>query len=89
MPLLKDPQSLPTEQQAYVVTSAGNHGSLVETRWKYNRWGPEAVPEVEELYDLKNDPGETRNHVQDAEFRGELRRLRAAFDQKKALATGN
>ena len=88
VPMLKIPKACPADEQAYVVTHGAELGSLIGPRWKYNRWGPEAVNEAEELYDLEKDPGETRNLVHHPEYKNQLVRLRAAYDARRNLANG-
>jgi arylsulfatase A-like enzyme len=48
-------------------------------RWKYIRW-VEARPVVEELYDLRIDPGEERNLVADARYLRTLADLRTRWE---------
>ena len=50
------------------------HRGVRDARWKYIRWN--LAPSEEELYDLQDDPGETRNLAASAEHAGELARLR-------------
>jgi arylsulfatase A-like enzyme len=49
-------------------------------RWKYLRW-MDGETSVEELYDLKSDPKETRNLVQDPRARRSLEELRDRWTQ--------
>ena len=49
------------------------------TRWKYFRW-LETEPELEELYDLDNDPLETNNLAEDPEHVDVLAEMRALTD---------
>ena len=49
-------------------------------RWKYIRW-MEATPVVEELYDLKADPGEAVNLAADPDHRRALADLRTRWEQ--------
>lgn len=87
--LLNDPGNDSGSNGAYVVSYDAKDGSLIESDWKYTRWGPKAVPEMEELYHLRTDPGESRNLVRDPEYREQLLRLRSAFDQRRAFAKGS
>ena len=49
-------------------------------RWKYIRYF-EQQPVYEELYDLKNDPHEARNKVDDPGYVKELDQLRKRCDE--------
>ena len=65
---------------AYTVTHHGRAGSLRNDRWRYTRWGEEAVKENEELYDHKNDPGEHENLVDQAAYQDVLEEMREQFE---------
>tara|TARA_B100000945_G_C20402125_1_gene607942 strand:+ start:497 stop:1957 length:1461 start_codon:yes stop_codon:yes gene_type:complete len=61
VPVLGNPQAL-VKKQAYTVVMRGPSilGRSVRTdRWRFADWGNEEF----ELYDLKNDPAETKNRV--------------------------
>lgn len=50
------------------------------TRWKYMRYSS-VSPEVEEMYDLKNDPSESHNLINDPVYSKERNQLRKRFDE--------
>jgi arylsulfatase A-like enzyme len=52
---------------------------VVSKRWKYIRYA-EAEPVYEQLFDLKEDPRETRNLATSPEHQEELRRMQLRFD---------
>ncbi|MCW8129765.1 MAG: sulfatase-like hydrolase/transferase [Planctomycetota bacterium] len=54
--------------------------------WKYVRY--DEGPHAEQLYDLKKDPGETRNAAQDPAAAEILPRLRKRLDEEMALHAG-
>lgn len=54
-------------------------------RWKYIRWGA-PKPGGEELYDLREDPQETRNLVEDPAHRETLVQLRKRFETLRQQA---
>ena len=56
------------------------HEGVRDQRFKYARYF-EIEPVYEELYDLENDPLETKNLVSDPAYAEELNRLRARCDQ--------
>ncbi|QDU64435.1 Arylsulfatase [Planctomycetes bacterium Pan216] len=51
-----------------------------DERWKYMLY-PEQERDNEALYDLENDPGETRNLIDDSTKQAELERLRQRLDE--------
>ena len=63
---------------------------IVNDTWKYVRYTEGA--NAEQLYDLTNDPGETRNHAGDPANAAVLAALRARLDEEiaahAALALG-
>ncbi len=85
-PLLKSVFSEWRKPYAYTVTSGGKAGSIRTGRWRYTRWGEEAGPESEELYDHLNDPEEHHNLVHDPEKRGQLLEMRALYEEARKKA---
>ena len=65
VPVLDDPASEGTGEarHEYVRYNGRYHGHALRTdRWRYVRWtNRKGEVEAEELYDLENDPFETRN----------------------------
>jgi arylsulfatase A-like enzyme len=51
-------------------------------QWKYIRYISE-TPAVEQLFDLKKDPGELKNLAQSPEYSEELKRMRARCDAQR------
>ncbi|MFC1765129.1 sulfatase [Planctomycetota bacterium] len=59
--------------------------AVVSTRWKYIRY-PDTDPMYEQLFDLKNDPNETKNLVGIPKYQEQLQRMQLRFDELKTLA---
>ncbi len=86
-PLLRDPKAKVRDDWYYehVYTDPARRpipkteGVRTE-RWKYIRY-PEAIPSVEELFDLAADPREEKNLAATAAHRDTLAQLRARCDQ--------
>lgn len=71
------------ERQFRKVDREWMRGRAVFTkRWKYH-WTPD---DVDELYDLRNDPGECRNLVADPAFAGVRNEMRARLNPTTAAA---
>jgi arylsulfatase A-like enzyme len=73
------------EEIAFTITSA--KGASIRTdRWRYNRWGEDAEPGNEELYDHENDPEEHFNLADDSDKKDVLKEMREKFEiaRKKA-----
>ena len=62
------------------------HEGVRTERFKYTRYY-EAEPVLEELYDLLEDPLETRNLIDDPEYEGEALGLRHRTDRQRTLLT--
>jgi len=71
---------------AYSTLHHGKSSSIRTERWRYNRWGEEALVSNEELYDHKEDPEENRNLVTDGRYKEVLREMRLQFDRARARA---
>ncbi len=78
-PRLEHPEAeAPGEAFTLVVRGGGRHGQAVHTRrWHLNRWSDG----TEELYDLENDPGETRNLAGRTEQAAVMAELRQRLDR--------
>jgi iduronate 2-sulfatase len=68
------------ESYAYTVSYNGKDASIRNDRWRYTRWGEEAIKENEELYDHTNDPEEYVNLVNDPEMKTVLEKIRKKFE---------
>jgi arylsulfatase len=81
VPLLKDPNA--DWPDRLLVTHVGRWPYGQARKFKYKRCSIQnarwTLVNNEELYDLKNDPGETKNVI--AEHPDVVARLRAAYDQ--------
>ena len=75
-----------TEDYAYTVSYNGNDASLRTNRWRYTRWGEDAITDNEELYDHKNDPEEYVNLVDDPEKSKILEKMRQEFEKAREKA---
>ncbi|MFW6289687.1 MAG: sulfatase-like hydrolase/transferase [Mariniphaga sp.] len=71
---------------AYTVSYQGRDATIRTNRWRYTRWGAEAVTENEELYDHKNDPEEYINLAGNPDYQNVLEKMRAEFDNAKEKA---
>ncbi|MCP4310163.1 MAG: sulfatase [Bacteroidetes bacterium] len=71
------------ESFAYTVTNGGRAASLRTERWRYTRWGENAVEGMEELYDHQNDPEEHNNLATDAGFKDILAEMRSKFEDAR------
>jgi len=74
---------------AYTTTKGGKASSIRNDRWRYNRWGEEAVPGMEELYDHLNDPEEFHNLVDNQEYQSVLNDMRSLFHETRNKARKN
>ena len=71
---------------AYTITKGGGAASIRSFRWRYNRWGEDAVPGMEELYDHLNDPEENHNLADQEEYREALIQMREKFEETRQRA---
>jgi arylsulfatase A-like enzyme len=71
---------------AYTTTKAGRASTIRSDRWRYTRWGEEAAPSMEELYDHLNDPEELQNLADQPDFRDELQQMRNSFEKARQTA---
>ena len=78
------PAASPTRRQVYAENGGkwGRSEMLVTQDWKLVQYSGGA--NAEQLYDLRKDPGETRNHAKVAGNGAVLRRLRTALDAERA-----
>jgi N-acetylglucosamine-6-sulfatase len=87
-PLLSDPQA--PWREALLYEYFQEYGPGVPTmlgvrteRLKYVHY-PELPDDIDELYDLEDDPFELRNLISDAAYRDELAAMRALLEQQLA-----
>ncbi|HIF33530.1 MAG TPA: DUF4976 domain-containing protein [Planctomycetaceae bacterium] len=90
VPLLRNPSTNKwTRDDAFTISRSGGE-SIRTADWRFTQWGYGA--KGEELYDLKNDPGEFTNLATNAEYsekrlalkqRLDARRMSAGYDPKK------
>jgi choline-sulfatase len=78
------PAAPPTRRQVYAENGGewGRSEMLVTEDWKLVQYS--GGLNAEQLYDLRSDPGETRNHAEVAGNGVVLGRLRAALDAERA-----
>ncbi len=74
---------------AYTTTSQGKASTIRTERWRYTRWGEEAGPEMEELYDHLADPGEKVNLAGRSDFSDVLEQLRGVYVRIRSEARGD
>ena len=85
VPLLEDRSTELPKNHAYTIT-VRDGASLKTDRWRYNRWGEDAGPMNEELYDHQADPGEFRNLAREDAFKDELQEMRGLFESAREQA---
>ena len=58
--------------------------SCITKEWKYTYWwyGDSKMKPVEELYNIKNDPLEMKNLVEDCKVQSDLKKMRAKYDNE-------
>ena len=78
VPLLDGSEQSDESAFAYTIT-VRDGASLKTERWRYNRWGEDAMGRNEELYDHDVDPGEFRNLVGVEGYGEELNQMRKQF----------
>jgi iduronate 2-sulfatase len=84
VPLLNDPVSTDwTKESAFTISRSGGE-SIRTHEWRYTQWGFGA--KGQELFDLKNDPGEFTNRAGDPDFAGQRNRLRRLLETKRRAA---
>lgn len=83
VPLLENPDLENEDDLAYTISYGGNDGAITTSRWKYTRWGEEAVLKNEELYDRKNDPQEYQNLVNDRKHQKVLEEMRSKYEEMR------
>ncbi len=71
---------------AYTISHQGSSASIRTSRWRYTRWGEEARPGNEELYDHLEDPEELNNLADQPEIQASLTGLRIQFEQARSKA---
>jgi iduronate 2-sulfatase len=84
-PWLETPDRPAPDGEAYTI-NAREGASIRTTRWRYTRWGEDAGPDNEELYDHDNDALEYRNLARDPAFAGPLGVMRARFERARERA---
>ncbi|MEK7413330.1 MAG: sulfatase-like hydrolase/transferase, partial [Planctomycetota bacterium] len=75
-----------TKRRTHVYGENAVSRMIVERTWKYVRYNSGA--NAEQLYDLANDPGETRNHASNPVNAAVLQRLRLALAAEIAAHEG-
>lgn len=70
-----------TESLAYTLSFGGSAASIRTDRWRYTRWGEDALAGNEELYDHLEDPEEHINLADDPERKQVLSELRKQFEE--------
>lgn len=79
VPLLNGERKDVEENFAYTINNEG--ASLRTDRWRYNRWGKNAMGTNEELYDHVNDPEENTNLVGEESYVKVLEVMRNKLDE--------
>ena len=84
VPLLNDPISSAWNTPfAFSISRSGGE-SIRSYEWRYTQWGYGA--KGQELFDLKNDPGEFTNLANKPEYAGQLKRLKTQLEAKRLEA---
>ncbi len=74
------------DSYAYTISYQGKDATIRTGRWRYTRWGKEALPENEELYDHQNDPEEYVNLAGNTNYQNILKEMRIKFEKAKDQA---
>lgn len=84
LPLINDVESKQwTKDQAITISRSGGE-SLRTHQWRFTQWG--FGDSGNELYDLKNDPGEFTNQANNPEYAQTLSKMREKLDTKRIQA---
>ncbi len=75
-----------TNAYAYTITYHGRDGTIRTNRWRYTRWGEEALPHNEELYDHDNDPEEFVNLADNPAYKAVLNEMRSRYEKARQKA---
>ena len=68
---------------AYTVSYGGRDATIRTNRWRYTRWGEEALPGKEELYNHEEDPEELYNLADDENYREILEKMREQLEMMR------
>ena len=74
------------EASAYTISFGGKGASLRSSRWRYTRWGEDALEGHEELYDHLSDPEELTNLADRPGNRATLADMRRRFEIRREQA---
>ena len=84
VPVLKNPNTAEWTKDVVFTISRNGGESVRTTHWRFNHWG--FGSKGEELYDVKNDPGEFTNLAGDPDHAGTVERLRNLLKSKREEA---
>jgi iduronate 2-sulfatase len=74
------------EAYAYTISYGGQDATIRTNKWRYTRWGKNAIQENEELYNHFNDPEENVNLVDNPDYKTILETMRIKFEIAKTKA---
>ena len=77
------PESSPV---AYTTAQGGNASTIRTDRWRYTRWGEDALDRNEQLYDHRNDPEEQHNLISDPGHEPVLEEMRTLYNSVRDRA---
>jgi len=87
-PYIMENRVMKEEGSAYTISYGGEGASVRTSRWRYTRWGEEALEGHEELYDHLGDPEETINLADRPDKADVLAEMRRLFEGSREKALG-
>ena len=78
--------ALDEETYAFTISYGGEGASVRTPKWRFTRWGEDAMEGNEELYDHLTDPEETINLADHPDKQDVLAEMRAIFESSRKKA---